>query len=101
MFAVHNTVRRTPAMSDLQSDTGAGGASSEGTVQVEMFNGNGATRQRQQRSSKKKKPYGDGLKAPSPIGKNFVLDTNVLLHNLTNRSIPCCQSLYIVQQPSF
>ena len=81
MFAFHNTVLRTAAMSDLQSDTGAGGASSEGTVQVEMFNGNGATRRRQQRSSKKKKPYGDGLKAPSPIGKNFVLDTNVLLHD--------------------
>lgn len=81
MFAFHIRVSRTAAMSDLQSDTGAGGASSKGTVQVEMFNGNGATRRRQQRSSKKKKPYGDGLKAPSPIGKNFVLDTNVLLHD--------------------
>ncbi len=67
-------------MSDLQSDTGAGGASSQGTVQVEMFNGSVAPRKRPKRSSKKK-PYGDGLKAPSPLGKNFVLDTNVLIHD--------------------
>ena len=60
-------------MSDLQSDTGAGGASSEGTVQVEMFNGNGTKKRR----PVKQKIYGDGLKAPSPLGKNFVLDTNV------------------------
>lgn len=45
-----------------------------------MLNSNGATRQRQQRSQKKK-VYGDGLKAPSALGKNFVLDTNVLLHD--------------------
>ena len=64
-------------MSDLQSETGAGGASSEGTVQVEMFNGNGAKRSR----SAKQRVYGDGLKAPSNLGKNFVLDTNVLLHD--------------------
>ncbi|MDF1824241.1 MAG: PhoH family protein [Verrucomicrobiales bacterium] len=64
-------------MSDLQSETGAGGASSEGTVQVEMFNGSGPKKRR----SSKSKIYGDGLQAPSPIGKNFVLDTNVLLHD--------------------
>lgn len=67
-------------MSDLQSDTGAGGTSSEGTIQVEMFNGSVANPSRNQRSAKKPK-YGDGLKAPSPLGKNFVLDTNVLLHD--------------------
>lgn len=67
-------------MSDLQSDTGAGGASSEGTIQVEMFNGSDASPSRSQRSTKKPK-YSDGLKAPSPLGKNFVLDTNVLLHD--------------------
>ncbi|MEM6916172.1 MAG: PIN domain-containing protein, partial [Verrucomicrobiota bacterium] len=64
-------------MSDLQSDTGAGGTSSEGTVQVEMFNRSGAKKRR----LAKQKIYGDGLKAPSSLGKNFVLDTNVLLHD--------------------
>ncbi|MEM1441400.1 MAG: PhoH family protein [Verrucomicrobiota bacterium] len=64
-------------MSDLQSDTGAGGTSSEGTVQVEMFNGSGAKKRR----PAKQRIYGDGLKAPSSLGKNFVLDTNVLLHD--------------------
>ena len=67
-------------MSDLQSDTGAGGASSNETVQVEMFNGSAAKSARKKSSTKKPK-YGDGLKAPSSIGKNFVLDTNVLLHD--------------------
>ncbi|MDF1656286.1 MAG: PhoH family protein [Verrucomicrobiales bacterium] len=64
-------------MSDLQSETGAGGASSEGTVQVEMFKGSAAKKNR----PAKKGIYGDGLKAPSSLGKNFVLDTNVLLHD--------------------
>lgn len=70
-------------MSDLQSETGAGGASSEGTVQVEMFNGKASSRKRAGKSgaSSRKRKYGDGLKAPSAIGKNFVLDTNVLLHD--------------------
>ncbi|MEM9283252.1 MAG: PhoH family protein [Verrucomicrobiota bacterium] len=67
-------------MSDLQSDLGAGGTSSEGTVQVEMFNGNGATPKRRPRPKGRRK-YSDGLKAPSPLGKNFVLDTNVLIHD--------------------
>jgi len=67
-------------MSDLQSETGAGGASSNGAFQVEMFNGNGASRKTSERPAKQK-TYGDGLKAPSAIGKNFVLDTNVLLHD--------------------
>lgn len=42
-----------------------------------MFNGSGAEKSR----PAKPRIYGDGLKAPSPIGKNFVLDTNVLLHD--------------------
>lgn len=67
-------------MSDLQSDTGAGGASSNGTVQVEMFKTN--TSARVARGKRKpKRNYSDGLRAPSSIGKNFVLDTNVLLHD--------------------
>ena len=65
-------------MSDLQSDIGAGGTSSEGTVQVEMFRSNEASRRTK---AKPRKKYGDGLKAPSPLGKNFVIDTNVLLHD--------------------
>lgn len=31
--------------------------------------------------TKRRPVYGNGLKAPSPIGKNFVIDTNVLLHD--------------------
>lgn len=65
-------------MSDLQSDIGAGGTSSDGTVQVEMFKANGV--EKKSRSVPRRK-YNDGLKAPSPIGKNFVIDTNVLLHD--------------------
>ncbi|MCG8600083.1 MAG: PhoH family protein [Verrucomicrobiales bacterium] len=78
-------------MSDLQSDTGAGGdypksskksaKAKAGNVQSDMFpgeNGAGAT---SPRSRKKAAGYDDGLKAPSSIGKNFVLDTNVLLHD--------------------
>lgn len=64
-------------MSDLQSETGAGGTSSEGTVQVEMFKGSATGKQRRAKG----RIYGDGLKAPSALGKNFVLDTNVLLHD--------------------
>lgn len=65
-------------MSDLQSDRGAGGTSSQGTVQVEMFRANGSSRNVR---AKPRRRYGDGLKAPSAIGKNFVIDTNVLLHD--------------------
>lgn len=60
------------------------GASSHlgGPLQAEMFapqGGGSATRK--ERKPKRRTAYGDGLKAPSPIGKNFVLDTNVLLHD--------------------
>ncbi len=65
-------------MSDLQSDIGAGGTSSDGTVQAEMFKANGASSKAR---GKPKRNYSDGLKAPSAIGKNFVIDTNVLLHD--------------------
>ncbi|MEX2580706.1 MAG: PhoH family protein [Verrucomicrobiales bacterium] len=68
-------------MSDLQSDAGAGGPADE-AVQVEMFNGNGRTPPGRNRTSRKNgNGYGNGLKAPSSIGKNFVVDTNVLLHD--------------------
>ncbi|HQW28189.1 MAG TPA: PhoH family protein [Verrucomicrobiales bacterium] len=67
-------------MTDLQSDAGAGG-SSNGTVQVEMFGTAGVERKRAAEGPKRRPAYGNGLKAPSPIGKNFVLDTNVLLHD--------------------
>jgi len=66
-------------MSSLQSDTGAGGAINPAPLQVELFQrerGGGAPSRKAA-----KPPYGDGLKAPSALGKNFVLDTNVLLHD--------------------
>ena len=80
MFASFSRATRTAAMNSIQSDTGTGGAASDGPVQVEMFNRNAATSLPRKRSPKCK-AYGDGLKAPSTIGKNFVLDTNVLLHD--------------------
>ncbi len=46
-----------------------------------MFATQGRGRTRPEEKSKKRPVYGNGLKAPSPIGKNFVLDTNVLLHD--------------------
>ncbi|MDF1859794.1 MAG: PhoH family protein [Verrucomicrobiales bacterium] len=67
-------------MSDLQSETGAGGAPASDAIQAEMFNGRDSKKQAGHRG-KKRSNYGDGLKAPSAIGKNFVLDTNVLLHD--------------------
>lgn len=75
-------------MSHLQSETGAGGASensssatSRGTnVQPDMFNRSEKTEKKSRRGGKNA-GYGDGLKAPSALGKNFVLDTNVLLHD--------------------
>lgn len=66
-------------MSDLQSDTGAGGIS-KGNLQSEMFNGKPHP-EGKRGDSKKKQAYGNGLKAPSSLGKNFVVDTNVLLHD--------------------
>lgn len=66
-------------MTDLPSDAGAG-ALLRSAQQPEMFviqGGQSAKRER----SKRRPVYGDGLKAPSPLGKNFVLDTNVLLHD--------------------
>lgn len=69
-------------MTDLQSDTGAGG-NANGTVQVEMFGTGGRNRNGNGNhgTARKRPAYGNGLKAPSAIGKNFVLDTNVLLHD--------------------
>ena len=67
-------------MTDLQSDTGAGGKTN-GAVQVEMFGTGGGAKSGTAPKVKKRTAYGGGLKAPSPIGKNFVLDTNVLLHD--------------------
>jgi PhoH-like ATPase len=46
-----------------------------------MFVIHGATKRKGDEKGKRKPLYGNGLKAPSPIGKNFVLDTNVLLHD--------------------
>lgn len=67
-------------MTDLQSETGAGG-NSKGTVQVEMFGMAGSPKTKPAEGSKRRPAYGNGLKAPSAIGKNFVIDTNVLLHD--------------------
>ena len=67
-------------MTYLQSDTGAGGKTNV-TVQVEMFGTGGGAKSGTAPKVKKRTAYGGGLKAPSPIGKNFVLDTNVLLHD--------------------
>ena len=50
-------------------------------LQSEMFVIHGGTKRKSDEKGKRKPLYGNGLKAPSPIGKNFVLDTNVLLHD--------------------
>jgi len=66
-------------MSELQSESGSGGVET-GAVQDELF----ISRDKKKKSTRRKtiaSPYSSGLKAPSPIGKNFVLDTNVLLHD--------------------
>lgn len=67
-------------MSDLQSDAGAGGIST-GSVQSEMFNGSSKEKKGRKSRNSAKQAYGNGLKAPSALGKNFVVDTNVLLHD--------------------
>jgi len=68
-------------MSDLQSEVGAGGHL-PAAVQKELFHSREKSSDGDRASRKvRKMPYGNGLKAPSPIGKNFVLDTNVLLHD--------------------
>jgi PhoH-like ATPase len=73
-------------MSDLQSDAGTGGPRPS-AVQVEMFarENNAANKPAGKNGAKtadpRKRAYGNGLKAPSALGKNFVLDTNVLLHD--------------------
>ncbi|MEQ1839413.1 MAG: PIN domain-containing protein [Verrucomicrobiales bacterium] len=67
-------------MTDLQSDAGAGGTLN-GTLQAEMFGISGTVKRGKEEKIKKRPVYGNGLKAPSAIGKNFVLDTNVLLHD--------------------
>lgn len=46
-----------------------------------MFAINGGGKARTGDRSKRRPVYGTGLKAPSAIGKNFVIDTNVLLHD--------------------
>ncbi|MEM7699708.1 MAG: PhoH family protein, partial [Verrucomicrobiota bacterium] len=62
-------------MTDLQSDSGAGGPSHP-SLQSDLFKEAHSGSKRRKRST-----YGNGLKAPSKVGKNFVLDTNVLLHD--------------------
>ena len=51
--------------------------------QAELFNRNGSSggKAGSNGSAKTRPKIFDGLKAPSPLGKNFVLDTNVLLHD--------------------
>jgi len=46
-----------------------------------MFVIHGGAKPKPEERSKRRPLYGNGLKAPSLIGKNFVLDTNVLLHD--------------------
>lgn len=66
-------------MNDLSSEAGAG-AFLNGTLQAEMFTSQGTRSKRSERTGRRHR-YGNGLKAPSSLGKNFVLDTNVLLHD--------------------
>ena len=66
-------------MTDLPSEAAAG-ALLPGTHQPEMFVIQGG-RSPKSEKSRRRTAYGNGLKAPSPLGKNFVLDTNVLLHD--------------------
>lgn len=67
-------------MTDSPSEVVAKGPL-RGPLQSEMFVIHGATKRKGDEKGKRKPLYGNGLKAPSPIGKNFVLDTNVLLHD--------------------
>ncbi len=69
-------------MTDLQDEAGAGGLKDR-TLQVDMFavNGNGHGKRKTEPKPRKRVLLGNGLKAPSVHGKNFVLDTNVLLHD--------------------
>lgn len=68
-------------MSDNYSESGNGRNGNAASVQAEMFNGRHHANGRKPSKTAKKKSYGDGLKAPSSLGKNFVVDTNVLLHD--------------------
>jgi len=67
-------------MTDLSSEAGAGGLIN-GTLQAEMFAIQGGGKAKTDDKMKRRAAYGNGLKAPSALGKNFVLDTNVLLHD--------------------
>ncbi len=67
-------------MSDTPSEAGAG-SPLRSPLQSEMFVVHGGRKAKTDDRSKRRPLYGNGLKAPSPIGKNFVLDTNVLLHD--------------------
>ena len=75
--------RKIDPMSDLQSDSGAGGIP-PGAVQSELFNGSAKKGSGRKSRTSEQRAYGNGLKAPSPLGKNFVIDTNVLLHDPEN-----------------
>lgn len=67
-------------MSDTSSEAGAGSPLRR-PVQSEMFVIHGGGKAKAEDRGKRRSLYGNGLKAPSPIGKNFVIDTNVLLHD--------------------
>ncbi len=67
-------------MNDPSSEAAAGSILQERS-QAEMFSVP-ETGNRKRRGSPLASPSsGSGLQAPSPLGKNFVLDTNVLLHD--------------------
>ncbi len=67
-------------MNDPSSEAVAG-AFLNGALQAEMFAVPSVrTKSRKDRPGGKPR-YGNGLRAPSSVGKNFVLDTNVLLHD--------------------
>ncbi len=77
-------------MSHFSSETGAPDPyeADDGTIQSEMFaeaeprDGFRSSGSRARRAERRRRPaYGNGLRAPSPLGKNFVIDTNVLLHD--------------------
>lgn len=67
-------------MSDSPSEAGARGPL-QGPLQSEMFVIHGGAKNKPDDKARRRPVYGNGLKAPSPIGKNFVIDTNVLLHD--------------------
>ena len=67
-------------MTDTPSEAGSFGPLN-GPLQSEMFVIHGGARKKSEDKGRRRPLYGNGLKAPSPIGKNFVLDTNVLLHD--------------------